>query len=1136
MLYLKSITLDKFKSFRHAELLLSKGFTCIVGPNGSGKSVIFDALSVALGEPSPQQLRVTSLGQLINNTVKPKQGEFAKAHIKLEFDGGDEPITVTKTVRSDSKTLYKLNGKTMTRREVIEFFSKNSVRVDDTTTIAQGEIDGLSKLNSKQRRELIDVAAGIKEFEYKKTEAMRELEKVDQRISEANVMLSERQGFLRELEKEKEAAEAWLQMGKRVRLLTYSVLKVRQAGLKASFEQSTKDMSILDARKMELSAKKVEIGSRRDQLNAEVQQLQAEFSKMNSTSGEIRARLENLNNELARLEVEIPNLAKSLDELNYTITQSNAELKEATERIKEDGARVLELDKTISRLDAEIGKAVEVPDDVDFEAEVNALEALIQGDENKLVELQNYISKLQADISIVQSRKADTEKQGTELMQRRNDIASRKEKSSNAVTDAKARSKKSEARIGELDEQRAELSRTCDRTDEEILELKKQQWMYSQSRDGSLATRLSEKFSQSDGFYGKAAGLCTYEGTYATAIETAATNRFDYYVVDSIKSASVFINFLKKNGLGRATFIPMAEVSSPPVSSVRADGMRPLLDFINYDKKFARVFSYIFGNTYLINDPNDAKRFGIGKHRYVTIDGELIEGSGIISGGSQKARVSLAAVESRLKAVTDENEKAKKLYHSTDSALQAESKEYALINMQMQQLSADLGLASNELIDTDRKMASLKDQLAGFDAEVSRLSKEVEQKDREKLEVASALNRNKDARKAAYDKLTEATRGSANSKKMKEEKARIEAMRNEAQDCRVKRGSLNTEMGMLQQKCSVLSKSVETKKAQLKDVGEQLKSKELRKEVVLKSKGEIERDAASKSESTKKVIARIQAITEDVGKLSGEYGRLDAEITSIERQITEIRIRRQGVETTLNDITAELKAYDESVEAVKGRLEEMNAEIGVLKGKIEALGNVNQKAPETYEANKKLVEEASLKVSTLQTEKEAVLRMIEEIDSKKLQTFMDMLNEVNKGFMRLYNYVFPGKASIVLEDDKDPLNSGIFIKINNGKSDTQFMSMSGGERAIISLMLLFAIHMGKKSAFYIFDEVDAALDKENAKKLSMLIKEMSKEAQFIVISHNDSLIVNSDAAIGVVKTEGESKAYGVDVANIIKKG
>ncbi len=316
---------------------------------------------------------------------------------------------------------------------------------------------------------------------------------------------------------------------------------------------------------------------------------------------------------------------------------------------------------------------------------------------------------------------------------------------------------------------------------------------------------------------------------------------------------------------------------------------------------------------------------------------------------------------------------------------------------------------------------------------------------------------------------------------------------------------------------------------------ETLKEKEIRKEVLHRSKAEIEKEINSKSESSKRSYSRIQSINDEISKLSAEHGKHEAEINAIERQINEIRLKRGTFETRLSDITAELKAYDAATSPLKSQLTEMEAEVNVLSSKITELGNVNQKAPEIYEERKKTVEEAASRVSTLLTEKEAVLRMMEEIDSKKLQTFMDMLNEVNKSFMKLYNYVFPGKACIVLEDDKDPLSSGIHIKISEGKAEKQFMSMSGGERAIISLMLLFSIHMGRKSSLYIFDEVDAALDKENAKKLSILIKEMSKEAQFIVISHNDSLIVNADTAIGVVKAEGESRAYGVEVSSMVKK-
>jgi chromosome segregation protein len=161
--------------------------------------------------------------------------------------------------------------------------------------------------------------------------------------------------------------------------------------------------------------------------------------------------------------------------------------------------------------------------------------------------------------------------------------------------------------------------------------------------------------------------------------------------------------------------------------------------------------------------------------------------------------------------------------------------------------------------------------------------------------------------------------------------------------------------------------------------------------------------------------------------------------------------------------------------------------------------------------------------------------MMEEIDSKKLQTFMDMLNQVNKNFGKLYNYVFPGKASIVLEDDADPLNSGIDIRANDGKTNMPIKGLSGGQQSMIALMLLLSIHMCKKSSIYLFDEVDAALDSDNAKKLSKLIKQMSTDAQYIVISHNSSLIVNADAAIGVAMDETkESKAIGLEISSIIK--
>jgi len=181
------------------------------------------------------------------------------------------------------------------------------------------------------------------------------------------------------------------------------------------------------------------------------------------------------------------------------------------------------------------------------------------------------------------------------------------------------------------------------------------------------------------------------------------------------------------------------------------------------------------------------------------------------------------------------------------------------------------------------------------------------------------------------------------------------------------------------------------------------------------------------------------------------------------------------------------------------------------------------------------VEEANEKVATLDAERRAVIAMMEEINTKKISSFMATFEDVNKNFSKLYNYIFPGAAHIELEDANDPLNSGIEIKIENGRSFKRVGSFSGGEKSLLSLMLLFAIHMCKPSAIYLFDEIDAALDKENSKKLSQLIKEMAKQAQFIVVSHNDSLIVNADAAIGVIRAEDESKAVGIEISGFKNK-
>jgi chromosome segregation protein len=1132
MLYLKSLSLERFKSFRHVELLFSRGFTCVVGPNGSGKSVIFDSIMFGLGEPSLQALRVDRLEELINRNVKKKAAEPALAHVKMEFFGeGGEQVNVLKTVRSDSKASYRLNGKAATRKEVLEVLSKGGVHVDDTTTIAQGEINSIAELNSGGRRDLIDTAAGISEFEYKKGEAMKELEKVDQKIGEANIMLSERQGVLDELEKDKENAENYTRMTQRLKSLRYSVLLARQQELRGSFDLSTKEIVALESKKSDAAQKLTEISSKRELLGGERQQITRELNGITTTSGETNAKLDTISRELAKLEVEVPALQKAIDEAGAFVSQSTADMDASLAKVKENKAEMDSISKKVTELEKELAKMGIVPEGIDLDADLSAIDSQIVEEENRLVDLQGYISKLQADLSLASARKAEESKRLVELEHESGLAAEKSKARDDELSEAKKKAADMMLMIGRLDQDNAKLSRRLFEIDGTLLGLKEQRAV-AQSREGNVSARIAEKFGEKDGFYGKASKLCKYESSYAYAIEAAASSRFEYFVVDSMATANSIIGYLKKNNIGKATFIPIAELGAERPQKQEA-GARPVIDLVRFDSKLSKVFSYIFSNTYLISSIMDSKKYGVGKHRYVTLEGDLVEQSGVVSGGYSK-RISLASIEARIKELEAERESTRKNADLAQVGLKEAEKQKALIGMQIQNITAELQVRK---ADANRQAAAqheLRQRIKAMDAEQDKINREMLAKDKEKLGAVTSLEERRKARGVLYARISAATKGIANSSKFKEQKEKSEKLRSEIEANKIRKAELNKEAQLLEQKAADADAAIAARKKQAKAHKAELGEKAISRDVLLKSKAEIEKQVISKNESAKKYYDRLSAIDGEISRLSAEYGKLDAEQSSFERQISDIKVKRSQSETRLNDITAELTTYA-ATDAVKGRIDEMETEANILVAKIEALGNVNLRAPELYEERRKMAGEARSRVDTLKAEKDAVLRMIEEIDSKKLQTFMETLNEVNRNFARLYNYVFPGKATLALEDERDPLNSGIRIRMTDGRTEIPLKSLSGGQKSMIALMLLFSIHMCKKSSLYLFDEVDAALDPENAKLLSKLVKEMSREAQFIVISHNNSLIVNADTAIGVTMSDSkESTAVGLEVASVMK--
>ncbi|MFP3289269.1 MAG: AAA family ATPase [Candidatus Micrarchaeota archaeon] len=1121
MLYLKGMSIRGFKSIKSADLLFSKGFTCIVGPNGSGKSNICDALLFGLGENALHRLRVDKIENLINDSYRAKKGSTPKAYVKLQFDG-DTSMELIRIASADGKSAFKLNGKHMTRQEVLEVLRSYKMDANETNTITQGEITKLLELSPKERRELIEITSGIKEFEDKKKEALKELDQVNMKIGEAKIMLNERTGFLEELAKEKEAAEKYISMNDRIKALNYSVLVGKEKIVKDEIEELDKNILSLDSQKKKIEEEIKNYNEKISELGIARQDMTKQLSESTEAIGSISRRLEATNSEIVKINVEVEALEKDKQNASNSISLLSKEADEIKNKLAINA-------KSVEDMRVELAK-IKIPDmpsgeeDTNIEEKIAEIEKEIESKEKELQEKSSELAKIQADL-YVESSKYESLK--SELSAKNIDyssldaIKSEIEKLNKELEELANAEQKEEALLSELRSKAGEI-------DAKLIELKEQRAMSRQGSD--ISNILSSKFSEKDGFFGKASKLLSYENEYAYAVEAAAGNRLEYFVVDSIETANKIIKYLRENKIGRATFIPLNDITIS--GKEKPNGLKPVIELVKFEKKFEKAFMYIFSDTYLIDDISKAKSFGLG-HRYVTLEGDLVEQSGIVTGGMQK-KLSLTLIEKMIENLNNEKESISTSINNQLSKINELRKAQATAKIRLDDKKLEL---DNE----SKRLEAAKNELDAKRLELEKASKSLEAM-HSKLDslissiesIKKDLNELKGERNKLYEESMALVKSAAKSLS-REERKKIEQERSRAEAIKIKIAELIKENELLSNRLEEINKEILSKKNELKQIEQLISEKNARMNALLNEKKELEEKIKSSGEANKGIYEKLEKIESEIAKLSNEQGKLIGESNNIDSKLQEMKMRRSQLEVRLGDLRAEISVYaNEKIEILNGKIEEMEREASVLSEKLKELGNVNLKAPEIYKEKEKDVADAKSKVEMLENEREAILKMIEEIDTKKYNIFMETFNAVSKNFSKLYSYISDDKAELVLSDERDPFNSELLIKVKTKNNVTKRAeSMSGGELSMLMLTLVFAIHMYKPSSIYIFDEIDAALDKENSKKLSQLLKQLSADSQFIVVSHNDTLISNADAAIGVAKVNGESKIFGLQVSSIV---
>ena len=1108
---LTKLEIKGFKSFRDRTVIeFPFEFTAIVGPNGSGKSNVVDAICFVLGKS--RGLRASKLNELIyNGGVSGKPSKYAE--ICLYLDGTDsKEKKISRVVDEKGGSVYSINDKRTTRLEIIDLVGDNKYNI-----ILQADVTQVIDMTPRERREVIDELCGIAEYDKKKEKALVELEKVESRISDTSIITGEKKGYLIDLEKEKDDAIRYRKVESQLESVNAIILhrkfedyKNNLNSISGKIEEKKKEEKESVDRSAELKGKVLENQGRSREINKRIHDLEGEKGK----------GIFELKTEIAKTNEKLEFLKEKLEITKHEIfTKTDKKVKIQTD-LQQTGVEVDKLNKKLSALQEKIGELLKKVDPT--------LEAKIDEVKTKMFELQSCVNsntggieKDKKEISEVGNKKESLETQMQDILWDERKIA-------RSVDDLTLAHKNSFDEIDRLKKENLRLIKNSEDLQREVEKLqiefanKNAEFKATEKEGGGMRGAISAVLNLKDsidGIHGYAAQLGTPDKEYEKALEVAGGGRLLNVVVEDDDTASKCIMFLKQRKIGRATFLPLNKIKSNISNDCPPGAIGFARDFIETKAKFKKIYDYIYGNTIIVDDLDAAKSIGIGKFRMVTLDGDLVEASGAMTGGFIKGGEikfsSTEALEKDIQAI------AKKLQKLDDEREDISSQKRRVENM-MEKLEEGTRDGKTEIEKLKLKKESMTEKRNELRMSIEELNKKINEIN---TGIEGKENEIKNFRrdlKVLEEKLQNLVKKKADS-----HMDRLEKLRDEKRD-------LDVEKGKFDEKFQSASVQVRDLENELKTLIEDKTKTEKGITESSESYGVLKKELIAKEKENASVLSEIEKLISDGSKIEGEnteiateVGSLEAKLRRIENAVSKLETEKAVIETKLSDIKGtegiELVA-DEALAAKK--LTELEGMVAALQSELTAFGSVNMKAIEKYELLKKEYDDMTGKLEILKDERQSIFDLMEKIEKRKREVFMETYDVVKKNFEEIFAKLSEGTGTLILDNPKDISESGLIIEASpRGKKLLNIDALSGGEKTLTSSAFLLALQQYKPSSFYIVDEIDAALDKENSVKLAKMLSEAA--AQFILITHNDNVMKFADAVVGVSMQEGVSQVVGV---------
>ena len=1158
-MYLKRLELKGFKSFpTKTDIIFKEGITAIVGPNGSGKSNVSDAVRWVLGEQSVKSLRGDKLEDVIfagSDNQKPMN--FCEVALTIDNSDGKlnnveySEVTIKRRAYRSGESQFYLNNKSCRLKDIKEILLDTGIGKDGYSIIEQGKVDEILSNNPANRRKVFDEACGISKYRYKKTESERNLKNTKENLDRINDIYVEIENQIKPLYNQQVKAKKYLDLSEKLKKIEVNNY-------------------IREIQKIESQLK--EVNSQYKELNEDIESMEKEKLSYEENSKEVYTQLEEVEKSLEKAVEYINSIKSVIDKKDYEINLLNQKKDNCCSNIKRN---IEELDKTINSIENnkstldKISKDKSEKENSIVELKNSVEEFALKNNDKKLKieSLNQKIENLKDDIIKLLNEKQDVSNRLSTLNANEDNITQRNENVDLEINEISEKFKGKETLLNELkleiDGKKEKASNLKDKINQnytklnnlkeenKALTLKIQNNNYALKEYSSKLNVYIDMENHYEGFnrgvkevlknkslkgiYGALGQVVTVPQKYEKAIEAALGAYMQNIITEDENSAKAAINYLKHNKIGRVTFLPMNIIKSKKINNIQSKTkfIGIASDLISYDDKYRDILENILGRTIVINNIDEGIKFAREtghKYKVVTLDGEILNPGGSLTGGSLKTSGNILSrkrlineFNEKIKTTKEENISLQAKIEEIEKSLVATKEEISTNEEEVKVLDKNIIFSNSTYSRYEEEIKSLQSSLDKLQKEKdnlgSNLNYTLEKKNQLEEEIAT-IDKKHSSNKENIENLTQKLNDE--SKVFEEEKGKFDTLNLELTknneilksfNSDIER--INRELLQINEKKIFLESQNEKEKHEIKEIESKIAIEDKEKESL-----KVQLDDNNKNLDNKK--AARDNLKQKLDDNNLRLKNIDKQFMTLKEAIIKVEAKIERLQA--NKETNNFKLFEDynltylQAEELRDDEIEINKKIlDTIKKEIRSLGNVNIDSIEEYKETKERYDFYSEQREDLQKSIEAIEEIIKDLEEHMKIQFKEEFHKINENFKYVYKRLFGGgEGNLAILDEENILDSDIEITAKPpGKKMKNLNLLSGGEKALTAISILFSILLAKPTPFCILDEIEAPLDDSNIARFGEFLKELTDKTQFIAVTHRRGTMEVANYIYGV---------------------